>query len=69
MAEVVRLATKTKTPAGRFHDVLVTKEWTPLEPKVVEKKYYAPGVGVVAERGVRGGRGRTELVEFVRGGT
>ena len=26
-------------------DCLVTKEFTPLEPGVVERKYYAPGIG------------------------
>lgn len=64
MAEVVKRGARVTTPAGTFDDVVVTKEWTPLEPKVVEKKYYAPGVGVVKERGVRGSRARVRLVEY-----
>lgn len=68
MAEVVRRGTSVRVAAGRFEDVLVTKEWTPLEPRVVEKKYYAPGVGLVLERTVRGGSGRIELVEYTEGG-
>ena len=68
MAEVVRLGAHAKVPYGRFDDLLVTREWTPLESKVVEKKYYAAGVGLVIERAVRGGKSRTELVDFTRGG-
>lgn len=67
MAEVVKRGARVKIPAGTFDDVLVTKEWTPLEPKVVEKKYYAPGVGVVKERGVRGSKARVRLVEYTLG--
>lgn len=67
MAEVVRFGAHAKVPFGRFDDLLVTKEWNPLEPKTVEKKYYAAGVGLVMERAVRGGKGRAELVDFTRG--
>jgi hypothetical protein len=34
-------------PYGSFDHVLVTKEWTPLEPSYAEHKYYARGVGYV----------------------
>jgi hypothetical protein len=34
-------------PYGRFDRALETREWTPLEPGVVEHTYYAPGVGEV----------------------
>ena len=40
---------------------------TPLEPDLVERKYYAPGVGVVFEETVAGGVDRVELVEFTQG--
>ena len=30
-------------------DVLKTRDWTPIEPDVMEFKYYAPGVGMVKE--------------------
>lgn len=59
MAEVVRVR--------RRDEVLVTREWTPLEPEVVEEKRYEPGVGLVLEIVKRGGRGRTELVEHSPG--
>ena len=50
-------------PAGTYDDVLVTEEWTPLEPNVIELKYYAKGIGVVEERQIFGG---TELVKLTR---
>ena len=50
-------------PAGSFDEVLVTEDWTPLEPTVREHKSYAPGVGVVFERIVRGGEGVLQLVQ------
>ena len=40
---------------GCFEDVLVTKEWTPLDKGVVENKYYAKGVGFIFAVMVKGG--------------
>lgn len=42
--------------------VLVTEDWTPLEPRLLEHKFYASGIGVVLERVIRGGRGSLRLV-------
>ncbi len=42
----------------------MTKEWTPLEPGVVEHKYYAGGVGFILGVMVKGGDERTELVHI-----
>jgi hypothetical protein len=50
-------------PAGSYKNVLVTEEWSPLEPDVIELKYYAKGIGVVEERQIFGG---TELVKLVK---
>jgi len=52
-----------KVPAGSYDNVLVTEEWTPLEPDVIELKYYAKGTGVVEERQIFGG---TELVKLTK---
>ena len=53
------------TPYGDFDDVIVTRDWTPLEPDVVEEKTYARGVGVVSETS---SEGDTDLlVEFTLG--
>lgn len=60
-ARVIRLDGRLTVPYGMFGKVLVTRERTPLEPHVVERKYYAPGVGEIAERVVRGPREQFEL--------
>ena len=44
-----------------------TEDTTPLEPDLVEQKYYAPGVGVVIEKTVAGGEELVELVSFTKG--
>ena len=43
--------------------MLVTRDWNPLEPEVVEEKYYAPGVGLVYEAHVEGDEGEAVLVD------
>jgi hypothetical protein len=67
MAEVVRLGASEKVPAGSYSDTVVIREWNPLEPDVVEEKYYAPGVGNVLTVITKGGKGREELVRFTPG--
>ena len=53
---------------GRAYARAVTiTEWTPLEPKVIEEKTYAPGIGQVNEVTVAGSKGRFELVSFTPG--
>ncbi len=64
VVEVLRTGQSVTVPAGTFDDVLVTREWNPLEPDVVEEKSYAPGVGVILERKVEGGEEVVELIEF-----
>lgn len=64
MGEVIRTGATTSTPAGSFTDAVVTRDWTPLEPDVIEEKSYAPGVGLVAEVKPETGE-RLVLVEHV----
>ena len=49
MGEVIRTGVTVVVPAGSYADVIVTRDWTPLEPDVIEEKSYAPGVGLVVE--------------------
>jgi hypothetical protein len=63
MAEVLSLAEKATVPTGSYDAMLKTKETTPLEPKLLEHKYYARGVGMVLTTDVAAG-GRDELVQF-----
>jgi hypothetical protein len=67
LARVEALGESVEVPYGSFDDVLVTEDWTPLEPDVHEQKSYAPGVGVVFEEIVAGGEGQLELVEVREG--
>jgi hypothetical protein len=46
---------------------LLTKEWTPLEPGVLDHKMYVRGVGTVLEQTEKGGNERNELVSVTRG--
>jgi hypothetical protein len=65
-AVVLGLHERAETPLSAYEGVLMTKDFTPLEPRVLEYKFYAPGVGPVVALGVSGGIGREELVELVR---
>ena len=46
---------------------MLVKDDTPLEPKVVEYKLYAKGVGQVLAYTVSGGSDREELLHYSRG--
>ena len=61
MAEVLRVDETISTPAGNFDDVLVTEDWNPLDPDIIEQ-FYAPGIGLVAERKVAGEAGEGQII-------
>ena len=63
-AKVIALDETVEVEAGSYEGVLVTEDWNPLEPNVLERKYYAKGVGLVQERLVEGGQEQLELVEI-----
>jgi hypothetical protein len=67
MGKVVRVGAAETVPFRSFDGLLVTQDWTPLEPEVVEEKYYAKGVGLVLETTIRGGSDRNELVGYQPG--
>jgi hypothetical protein len=48
-ARVVGLDESESTPYGDFDGCVHTEDFTPLEPGVVEDKFYAPGVGLILE--------------------
>jgi hypothetical protein len=62
-ARVVRLDGSATVPYGSFDHVLVTEEFTPLEPNVVERQYYVAGVGDIVEATVKGQPERIELAD------
>ena len=50
-------------------EAMLTEEWTPLEPGVLDHKLYVRGIGTVLEQTVKGGTERAALVSFKRGGS
>jgi hypothetical protein len=61
-AEVLSRAEMAEVAAGHFDHAVLTKDTTPLEPRILEYKFYARGVGPVLVLGVSGGVVREELV-------
>jgi hypothetical protein len=55
----------TVAPPGRAN-TLLTKEWTPLEPGVIDHKMYVRGIGNVLEQSQRGPNERNELISIQR---
>jgi hypothetical protein len=66
MARVISLDEELAVPYGSYIAVLVTREWSPLEPGVAEHKHYAPGIGLIREESVEGETGHADLIEFKR---
>jgi len=64
---VVSMHQTAVVPYRTFRGAMLTKEWTPLEPGVIDHKYYVRGIGTVLEQTVKGGNERNELVSFRRG--
>jgi hypothetical protein len=59
---VVALNAHVSTPEITSSRALLTEEWTPLEPGVLDHKFYVRGVGTVLEQTVKGGDERNALV-------
>ena len=60
--EVLSLSATVRTPAASSRHALLTKEWTPLEPGVIDHKLYVRGIGTAKEETVKGGVERAVLV-------
>ena len=65
--KVVGLHATVTSPYRSSDNALLTKEWTPLEPGVIDHKCYVRGIGTVLEQTVKGGNERHELVSLRRG--
>jgi hypothetical protein len=68
-AGIVSLEEQVEVPFGFFRKgrVVMTRDLNPLEPKVLEYKFYARGIGPVLAVGVSGSSDREELVRYTRG--
>ena len=58
---------RVTVPAVFSRHAMKTKEWTPLEPGVIDAKYYVRGIGTVREAAVKGGDEHLELVSIKHG--
>jgi hypothetical protein len=64
---VVSLRAAVNVPYVASSAGMLTKEWSALEPGVLDHKIYVRGIGDVLEQTVRGGSERAALVSFRRG--
>src|SRR5260221_11454 len=64
---VLDLNAAVTTPYVSSHAALLTREWTPLEPGVIDHKLYVRGVGTVREETVKGANELTILVSVRHG--
>jgi hypothetical protein len=65
-SRVLALGQQAEVPAGHYTDVLLTEDYSPIEPDVLELKFYAKGIGQVLAPTVSGGSEREELVSFTK---
>jgi hypothetical protein len=66
-AQVLSVEERAEAPAGFFPKVVAMKESSPLEPKLLEYKLFARGVGLVRGFQVSGGSGHEELLSYSKG--
>jgi hypothetical protein len=64
--KVVSLRSRVTVPFRRFGRAMLTREWNPLEPGVIDHKYYARGIGNVAEKTAKGPVETLKLVSISR---
>jgi hypothetical protein len=66
-ASIISTDALAKVPYGRFTGGVQTRNFSGIEPDVIEEKIYAKGVGVVLEITVSGGSDRDELLSYQEG--
>jgi hypothetical protein len=64
VGKVIATGESVSGPTGTYEHVVGTEDTTPLEPGLVEHKWYAPGVGIVQEADIKGGSEKVTLVKF-----
>jgi hypothetical protein len=64
--KVLSLHASASTPYTTSTNAMLTEEWTPLEPGVLDHKLYVRGIGTVLEQTVKGGNERAALVSVRR---
>ncbi len=67
MGEILEAGVARSIGLDTFPDVVVTRDWSPLEPEIVEEKWYARGVGAIYATHTAGPAGTVELIDFTPG--
>jgi hypothetical protein len=64
---IIRVGETRATPTDSYNDVVVVVERTRLEPKIVEHKEYAPGIGgLITENVIKGADEKSHLARIER---
>jgi hypothetical protein len=63
---ILSIDAQAQAPFGHFTNVVMSQDTTPLEPAVLEVKFYAPGIGQVLAHTVSGGAETEALIKFTR---
>jgi hypothetical protein len=66
-ASIIGTDALANVPYGRFDHCVQTRNFSGIEPDVIEEKLYAEDVGVVLEITVSGGSDRAELLSYSEG--
>jgi hypothetical protein len=64
MADLLSVSESVTVPSGSFENVVQTKDYTPLEPDLLEHKFYAQGIGMIKEVNPNSGE-EVVLIEFI----
>jgi hypothetical protein len=62
MGQVIADSGSITVPYGTFDDIIHTRDWSPVEPDVIEEKIYARSIGVVHEATVSPADEQDEVV-------
>ena len=60
--QILDLSASLSGPWGASAEAMQVQEWTPLEPDVLDHKFYVRGIGMVSEDSVKGGDEHLQLV-------
>ncbi len=64
--KIIALDESVTGPTGAYDDTVKTADTTPLEPEILEHKWYARGVGFVLEKYIEGGDEVVTLVKITK---
>jgi hypothetical protein len=69
MTLILSTTESVTVPYGSYTNCVRTQDWTPLQPSIIENKWFARDIGWVAGTMVQGGDERLELVSITTDST